>query len=96
MSSEEFNALMALLRRMGESLGQQQAHSMRNSYILQEVVRDLAKTQPDPLRYVAGMFERVSARADQGDPKDEAHPVTAEFREATAQFFEQAGRPFRD
>jgi hypothetical protein len=56
-----------------------------------EVVRDLARITPDPRKYVADMFERVSARADLRPIEREAHPVTAEFRDAISRFFVTAG-----
>jgi hypothetical protein len=38
------------------------------------------------------MFERISARADQGPIEKEAHPVNAEFRDAISRFFVTAGK----
>jgi hypothetical protein len=57
-----------------------------------EVVSDLARTQPDPHKYLARMFELISARADQGPIEKEAHPVNAEFRDAISRFFSLAGK----
>jgi hypothetical protein len=73
-------------------VGQAQAFNRANNSILMEVVRDLARTTPDPHKYIADMFERVSARADQGAIEKEAHPVTAEFRDAISRFFLTAGK----
>ena len=49
-----------------------------------EIVRDIARSQTDPQKYIAGMFERISARADLWPIEREAHPVTVEFRDAIA------------
>jgi hypothetical protein len=76
-----------MLKEIADSLGQAQARNRANSYILMEVVRDLAKMAKDSDEYLANMFERISARADQGEIESEAHPVTAEFREVIATFF---------
>jgi hypothetical protein len=38
------------------------------------------------------MFERVSARADQGPVEKEAHPVNVEFRDVISRFFANAGK----
>lgn len=84
-------ALWATLKQIGESLGQAQAMNRKNSYILMEVVRDLARTTSDPHKYLTNMFERVSARADQGAIEKETHPVNIEFRNAISQFFSKAG-----
>jgi hypothetical protein len=92
MSSEDFGAA---LREVAETLGQEQAFSLANSYILMEIVRALALASPDPHKYLADMFERVSFRADQGPIDGESHPVTAQFREAIAQFFSKAGHQLR-
>jgi hypothetical protein len=57
-----------------------------------EIVRDVARSKPDSRRYLAEMFERVSARADKGSLEDEAHSVQAEFRLAISAFFSLAGK----
>jgi hypothetical protein len=80
------------LRQLVEAIGQAQAANIRDSFILTEIVRDLAKQHPDPQRYIAAMFERISARADQGSIENESHPVNAEFRDGLARFFSLAGR----
>ena len=92
MNDEEFEALWKTLKDVSEAVGQAQAFNRMSSYILMEIVRDLARTQPDPHKYLAGMFERISARADQGPIEKEAHPVNAEFRDAISRFFATAGK----
>jgi hypothetical protein len=78
-------------KAMVEAVGQAQASNLANNHILMEAVRDLARSTPDPHKYLANMFERISARADQGEIEKEAHPVNAEFRAAIARFFSKAG-----
>jgi hypothetical protein len=79
-----------VLKEFSEALGQLQAFDMANSYILMEIARDLARASPDPHKYLADMFERISARADQGPIDGESHPVNVAFRDAIAQFFLKA------
>lgn len=92
MSEEEAEALWKTLKEVADTLGQAQAFNRANNAILMEVVRDLARMKPNSEKYIADLFERVSARADQGPIEREAHPVNAEFREAIARFFSVAGR----
>ena len=90
MAEDELAALWKTLKDVGEVVGQAQAFNRMSSYILMEIVRDIARAQPDPHKYLASMFERISARADKGPIEKEAHPVNAEFRNAIAQFFSKA------
>jgi hypothetical protein len=83
------------LKRLVAAVGQAQGFNQANSFILMEVVCDLARLQPDPEKYLAAMFERVSARGDQGPIEKEAHPAIVEFRYATETFFALAGKRFR-
>jgi hypothetical protein len=92
MSDEEAEAIWETLKEIAGVVAQAQAFNRANNSILMEVVRDLAKTTPDPHRYISDMFERVSARADQGAIEKEAHQVTAEFRDAISRFFPTAGK----
>jgi hypothetical protein len=78
------------MKAMADAIGQTQALNRANSYILMEIVRDLARTTVDPHKYISDMFERISARADQGEIEGEAHPVSAEFRDQIARFFSKA------
>jgi hypothetical protein len=87
MPSDDFDKTFQMIV---ESLGQAQAINHANSYILMEVVRNLARASTDPHRYLANMFERVSARADQGPIEREAHPINVEFRDAISCFFANA------
>ncbi|MCK1536830.1 MULTISPECIES: hypothetical protein [unclassified Bradyrhizobium] len=92
---EEFEALWRAQTETVQIIGQQQALNLRNTYVLQEIVRTIAAKQPDPPRFIAQLFERVTARGEQGEIEKQGHPVQAQFRDATETFFEQAGRPFR-
>src|SRR5437588_13099732 len=87
MAGNELDELWSTLKDISYTLGQAQAFNRTNSFIFMEVIRDLARMSSDPDRYLAGMFERISARADQGPIEKEAHPVNAEFRAALEQFF---------
>ena len=78
------------LRQLLDLIGQAQAINKANSYILMEIVRDIARSKPDSHKYLAEMFERISARADQSPVEREAHPVQAEFRLAISTFFSLA------
>jgi hypothetical protein len=79
--------LMAILHDMAGVIGQAQAKNRATLYLLMAVVRDLARKTPDPEKYLSGMFEIISARADQSPLEAEGHVVTAEFRETIATFF---------
>jgi hypothetical protein len=85
MEEEQLKQLIAVI-------GQCQAFNRMNSYILMELVRDIARSQPNPQKYLANMFEKISARADQWPIEKEAHPVNAEFRDAISNFFARAGK----
>lgn len=75
------------MQQLIESVGDAQASNQAVEYILLEIVHDIARTQPHPDRYLSDLFEKVSARADQGPIEHEAHPVTGEFRKIVATFF---------
>lgn len=77
------------------AVGQSQGFIRAQSYILHEVLCDLAKKSDDPEKYLAGMFERVSARADQGEIEKEAHPASVEFRWQVENIFKHAGNAVR-
>ena len=79
-------------QKVNEALIVSQSRMLAHHYILTEVVYDLSRTQPDHKRYIANMFERVSARMDQGAIEDEARPVTAGMRDVVARFFRTAGQ----
>ena len=78
------------VKRIVDSLGQAQAINRANHFILAEVVNDMARQSKDPEKYLATMFERISARADRTPIEKEAHPVNAEFRWTIETFFSLA------
>jgi|GraSoi_2013_40cm_1033754.scaffolds.fasta_scaffold05489_4 hypothetical protein len=91
MTTEE-EAIWKTLEEFGAVLAQAQAFNRAHNSILMEIVRDIARSQPDPHKYIADMFERISARADLRPIEREAHPVTVEFRDTIANFFSTAGK----
>lgn len=91
MAGEEERPLDEVLQEYGDLIGMGQAKDRACLYILMDVVRQLARNSPKPQAYLASMFERISARADQSPVESEGHPVTAEFRETIATFFSVAG-----
>lgn len=80
------------LKGLGEAVAQAQGLNRATHAILMEIVRDLARVQPDPQKYLADVFERVSARADLRPIERESHPPTVEFRNAISRFFVLAGQ----
>jgi hypothetical protein len=91
LAAEE-DAIWKTMEGLGAALAQPQAFNRAHNHILMEIVRDIARSQPDPHKYVSDMFERISARADRRPIEREAHPVTAEFRDAIASLFSTAGK----
>ncbi len=91
MTAEE-EAIWKTMEDLAAALSQAQAFNRAHSSILMEIVRDIARSQSDPHKYISDMFERISARADLRPIEREAHPVTAEFRETIASFFSTAGK----
>jgi hypothetical protein len=79
-------------QKVNEALIASQSRMLAHHYILTEVVYDLARTQPAPKKYLANMFERVSARMDQTPIEEEAPPVNAAMRDVVARFFSKAGQ----
>ncbi len=78
-----------IMERIAEGLIVAQSLALANQFILMEIVRDLARTQADPNRYLAGLFEKISARMDQS-PLDQEKPVDAEMRDTIERFFAKA------
>ena len=92
MHDEEIAAIWKTREELSAALSQAQAFNRAHNSILMEIVRDIARSQTDPQKYIAGMFERISARADLWPIEREAHPVTVEFRDAIASFFSTADK----
>src|SRR5256885_758135 len=58
MTTEE-EAIWKTLEEFGAVLAQAQAFNRAHNSILMEIVRDIARSQPDPHKYIADMFERI-------------------------------------
>ncbi len=82
--------MAALFREMGDAIGITQAIALGTQFILLEVVREIAKTQPDPHAYLAGLFEKVSARLDQRPIEEESRLSAMEMRRSISTFFSKA------
>lgn len=82
--------LAVMFKEMGDAIGIAQAIALGTQFILLEVVRELAKTQPDPHAFIAGLFEKVSARLDQMPIEEESRPATIEMRRSISTFFSKA------
>lgn len=63
-----------------------QGIAFANREILREVVGELARAAPDHHQYLAGMFERISARMDCSPPEIESKEARAFQREMLAKF----------
>lgn len=67
-----------------------QARVMADQFILMEIVRDVARQQPDPKRYIAELYDRVISRAEQ-KPIGKQGKFDANFREAVHAVLLKAG-----
>jgi hypothetical protein len=66
--------------------------SLANNYLLAEIVHDLADAKKNRHGYLIGMFERISARADQL-PIDKQSPLTNDLlREELSKFFAEVAK----
>ena len=83
MGNESKDALATLMKLYAEIRAMQRFHD----YLLLEILRDVAGNMPDRHAYLSGLFERVSARADQMPIESEAHPLVSGFRDAASNFF---------
>ncbi|WP_158814181.1 type II toxin-antitoxin system HicB family antitoxin [Methylocapsa sp. S129] len=83
--------LSARLEKLADCIRHTQAVSLANNYLLAEIVRDLADGARNRHDYLAGMFERISARADQLPIERQSNPIIVSglFREELSKFFAQ-------
>jgi hypothetical protein len=81
--------LSAIEEKFAESLRLAQAMSLANNYVLTEIVRDLADAAKNRHGYLVGMFERISARADQLPIEKQSHQISDLFREELSKIFTQ-------
>lgn len=81
------DGLEAWMKSIGDGLIAAQGIAFANRTILREVVGELARLQPDQRKYLAGMFERISARMDRAPLEMEKKDAVAFEREMLAKFF---------
>jgi hypothetical protein len=74
-------------KTMAAGLTSARAANLANSYILFEVVQDLAGMSEDRDRWLSALFERVSARADLTPVEQESQPFIISFRSELEKFF---------
>lgn len=74
-----------------EIIADLQASSIVYHWITSELLRDLARTQPDPRKYLSSVFERVMSRQDQRPP-DKWGQADANIKDKVERLFRQAGR----
>jgi hypothetical protein len=84
--------LAAILKEIGESIGRAQALNLANSYLLAEVVRQLADVAVNRHDYLVGMFERVSARAEKPPFDKHSHQINGLLRVELSKFFAQVAK----
>jgi flagellar biosynthesis/type III secretory pathway chaperone len=60
-SDMEDKELTAILKEIGESMRRAQALNLANSYLLAEIVRQLADAATNRHDYLVGMFERIDS-----------------------------------
>jgi hypothetical protein len=91
MGDEE---LSAVEQKIVDSVRHMHALNLVNNYLLAEIVRDLADAANNRHDYLVGVFERISARADQLPVEKQSHRISDLFREELSEFFAQvAERP---
>jgi hypothetical protein len=91
MDNEE---LTGLLKEIADSMRRAQALSLANSFVLAEIVRQLADAATNRHDYLVGMFERLSARAERARFDEHARPANGLLRVELSKFFaEVAGSP---
>jgi hypothetical protein len=86
MDDKELSAIDA---EFAESLRRVRAVSLANNFVLTEIVRDLADAAKNRHGYLVGMFERISARADQLPFEKQSHRINDLFREELSKLFTQ-------
>ena len=86
--------LSATLEKLADSARRAQAVSLANNYLLTEIIRDLADLARNRHDYLAAMFERISARADQLPIERQSNAIILSglFREELSKFFAQVAR----
>jgi hypothetical protein len=59
MHDEEIADIWKTLEEFGALLAQAQGFNRANNFILMEIVRDVARSQPEPQKYISKMYELV-------------------------------------
>lgn len=79
----------AEMESLAAGLRQAQAQNLANSFVLREIVRELAAGAGNRHGFLADMFERISARADRLPIEGQADAaiVSGLFRQEVAKFF---------
>jgi hypothetical protein len=91
MADEE---LAGLLKEIADSIQRAQALSVANSHLLAEIVRQLADASANRHDYLAGMFDRISARAEGMRFGERADAADGLLRVELSKFFaDVAGGP---
>ena len=73
-------------------IGAAEAESLLDSYILMELVLEVARSSDDPQLKLAELFDRVTARARLGGHATEMGSVMSRFRTLAQEFFLLAGQ----
>jgi len=77
--------------RVAASIAHLQATSIALQYIQTETLRDLARTQPDPRKYLSNVFDRVIGRLE-NRPPDKWGKADSNIQESIERIFKHAGR----
>jgi hypothetical protein len=83
--------LPAVEQKIVDSVRHTDALNLINNYLLAEI-RDLADAARNRHDYLVGMFERISARADQLPIERQSLLTSDLFREELSKFFAQIAR----
>lgn len=68
-----------------------QATSIALQYIQTETLRDLARTQPDPRKYLSNVFDRVVGRLENRPPEKWGR-LDSSIQQSIERIFKHAGR----
>lgn len=84
--------LSAILKEIGDSVRHAQAVNLANSYLLTEIVRDLADAARNRHDYLVDMFERINAHVNQLSLENQSHQVNGLVRVELSKFFAQVAK----
>ena len=86
------NELSSAFEKIADSVREARAVALANNYVLAEIVRDLADDARNRHDYLAGMFARISARAERSPIEGPPNGLSALFREELSKFFAHVAR----